>query len=1105
MEIPPAAPPKKRATLTTVSRAASTTQPAIDIDAMRRIASEILWQPSDNVPIDQDALPPKDIYDEALSHLLITLSPKVQRNSIIADSSSTAVVEPTLGLYCPLEGGDYVIDATIRAMARQIEADVVVIDAAQLAAGDAGQFGLESGLRPTASVVQLPRNPLHMPDPNAQQALSATTQQEAKEDENDESDLEDDSSSSSRQPFVFKAQLLPTTATISVPQRLFFDQFVKLDGTGVGLSNRPRIIYIRDFGLLAPYSSAWLPKLVESVVAHRRNTSGTRNGPQQITIVFGITPAISGAPPASLGGREGLQEMGAGANFLRHVRMNMQRMDDRRTGADALAGRPGADDGSSAEVDIWGEGTDANRARERRNKFRLRRWGEADFDLPAQLPQFSLTGRDEDSSGARSSARIGPGGVVLDSPMSLLSKLIGGESMGTPRRPADEQPSYFRASFLVPKVRSLEVEKESRTWRRRLINELLMRMGVGSIGGKLDSLPVADTATTPVKHSDQPTPVETTNNLQSSDTSPSSEAASDEVLATDSVATVDTAPLMDEPASTDTQSESDSAPPPNAPLLGVEMFKEWEHRIEAWTTVKEIADRAVGSVVSSQLKELRAKTKSTSSSDGILVPWEARGHRDTRKAWIRETAGASSTTDEENANAKVQRDGELDEVVERLKRDSSLNAHEQRLLGCIVNTATMPTTFSQVHLPAHTVDSVRTLVSLPLLYPAAFTSGVLKQHTMTGALLFGPPGTGKTLLVRALARESGARMMIVTSSDVMDMYVGEGEKLVRAVFSIARKLSPCVVFLDELDALFGARVSSRGTGSAMAYRGIITEFMQEMDGLKTREDSNVIVIGATNRPFDLDDAVLRRLPRRLLVDLPGEREREEILKIMLRGEVLESDVNLTALAKRTESFSGSDLKHLCVAAALDAVKETVKLPWSTTTDQKLIKAPPGVHEAAADASARNNPISLDSMTSSRPVGTSVGTTGDEAAPSNPDATPTESQPTAETIPERRLGVRHFTKALSEISPSASESLGSLAELRKWNEEFGENGRARRKMWGGNFGFVAETAVPAHAGVTGLPLSSPQLPLEPVAPKPTQKLPQPQLNAKARLISSERRQ
>jgi ATP-dependent 26S proteasome regulatory subunit len=105
-------------------------------------------------------------------------------------------------------------------------------------------------------------------------------------------------------------------------------------------------------------------------------------------------------------------------------------------------------------------------------------------------------------------------------------------------------------------------------------------------------------------------------------------------------------------------------------------------------------------------------------------------------------------------------------------------------------------------------------------------------------------------------------------------YVGEGEKLVRGVFTLARRISPCVVFIDEIDALLGARFSGRGGGGDLAHRGVITEFMQEMDGLKTNKDTNVVVIGATNRPFDLDDAVLRRLPRRLLIDLPGEKERD---------------------------------------------------------------------------------------------------------------------------------------------------------------------------------------------------------------------------------------
>ena len=129
----------------------------------------------------------------------------------------------------------------------------------------------------------------------------------------------------------------------------------------------------------------------------------------------------------------------------------------------------------------------------------------------------------------------------------------------------------------------------------------------------------------------------------------------------------------------------------------------------------------------------------------------------------------------------------------------------------------------------------------------------------------------------------------------------------RAAFTLARRLAPCVVFIDEIDALFGAR--ERGGGDH-AHRGTITEFMQEMDGLKSSKDNNVIVIGATNRPFDLDDAVLRRLPRRLLVDLPGEKEREEILKILLRDEPLAADVDLKVLAHKTETFSGSDLKRM---------------------------------------------------------------------------------------------------------------------------------------------------------------------------------------------------
>lgn len=139
---------------------------------------------------------------------------------------------------------------------------------------------------------------------------------------------------------------------------------------------------------------------------------------------------------------------------------------------------------------------------------------------------------------------------------------------------------------------------------------------------------------------------------------------------------------------------------------------------------------------------------------------------------------------------------------------------------------------------------------------------------------------------------------------------------------MARKLAPSVIFLDEIDAL----LESRDTASARSSKvDILSELMSQWDGMWDVDNSHLVVMGATNRPYALDAACLRRLPRRLLVDLPDSKEREDILKILLKDDRLSNSQSLKELAEKTDSFSGSDLKHLCQAAALIAANEQSEL------------------------------------------------------------------------------------------------------------------------------------------------------------------------------------
>lgn len=316
---------------------------------------------------------------------------------------------------------------------------------------------------------------------------------------------------------------------------------------------------------------------------------------------------------------------------------------------------------------------------------------------------------------------------------------------------------------------------------------------------------------------------------------------------------------------------------------------------------------------------------------------------------------------------------------------------EEKLSTGIVAPTDIKTTFADIRAPEETVEALKTLTSLSLLRPEAFSYGVLATDKIPGLLLYGPPGTGKTLLAKAVAKESGATVLDVSGADLNDKYVGEGEKNVKALFSLAKKLSPCIVFIDEADAIFAARGGQ--SGSQQAHRDLINQFLREWDGMK---DMGTFIMIATNRPFDLDDAVLRRLPRRLLVDLPLENDREAILKIHLKDEVLEDGVVMADIARETPLYSGSDLKNVCVAAALACIRDENAAAATWTGE--------GKYEYPA---------------------------------------------------KRTLTKEHFKKALDEISASVSEDMSTLTQIRKFDERYGDRKGRRKKKASFGFGKVEE--------------------------------------------------
>jgi len=237
-------------------------------------------------------------------------------------------------------------------------------------------------------------------------------------------------------------------------------------------------------------------------------------------------------------------------------------------------------------------------------------------------------------------------------------------------------------------------------------------------------------------------------------------------------------------------------------------------------------------------------------------------------------------------------------------------------------------------------------VEWPLTDPQAFRNVGVKPPR--GVLLFGPPGTGKTLLAKAVATETRANFISIKGPEVLSKWVGESEKAVREIFKKARQVAPCIIFLDEIDALAPRRSST--TENHVSER-IVNQLLTSMDGIEDTE--GVIVLGATNRPDILDHALLRsgRFDRMIFVGPPDEDERHAIFRVHTVDMPLDKDIDLKNLAARTEGFTGADIEGICREAGIIALRKDIKAKKVNLShfEQAMKDARPSVDERTVEA------------------------------------------------------------------------------------------------------------------------------------------------------------
>mmetsp|Transcript_18522 Transcript_18522/g.34598 ORF Transcript_18522/g.34598 Transcript_18522/m.34598 type:complete len:509 (+) Transcript_18522:136-1662(+) len=288
-------------------------------------------------------------------------------------------------------------------------------------------------------------------------------------------------------------------------------------------------------------------------------------------------------------------------------------------------------------------------------------------------------------------------------------------------------------------------------------------------------------------------------------------------------------------------------------------------------------------------------------------------------------------------------------------------------------------------------------VMLPLRFPFVFT-GLLRPWK--GILLHGPPGTGKTMLAKAVATECRTTFFNISASTLVSKWRGDSEKLVRALFEVARYHSPSTIFLDEMDAILSAR-GGEGGQEHEASRRMKTELLMQMDGLKaSTAGEQVFVMAASNLPWDLDTAVLRRLEKRVMVPLPGPEAREAMIRKHLEDRCAPG-IDFSEFAAQTEGYSGADMELLCREAAMKPVRRLM---------QKLKDLPPEPVQAAPKGGLRGR---VASSTSGGPCSADVA---------------------AQMLRDDPVSLDDFVEAYSSTRSSSHKSV--MGKYEQWQEEFG---------------------------------------------------------------------